>query len=88
MIEVIKHGKNNPQNKKLTTKCNECGCIFSFVDNDVSNGGDLLHSRPLCEDYVYCPDCGNTIIVHNTSCFSDINAVLCEVVEETSDFDN
>jgi len=36
---------------------------------------------------IYFP-IGNTIMVHNTSCLSDINAVLCEVVEQISDFDN
>ena len=88
MIEVIKHGNQIVKNKKIITKCNECGCIFSFIDNDPYLGGDLKHHRIFCKDYVYCPDCGNEIAVHDTSCFSDSNEILCEVVEETSEFDN
>lgn len=83
MIEVIKHGTNSEKSKskKLVTRCNECGCVFSFLDLDAYYGGDLLHSRPFCEDYVCCPDCKNQIVVHSTSCHSNPKDILCEIVE-------
>lgn len=83
MIEVIKHGTKSEksENKKLVTRCNECGCVFSFLDLDTYYGGDLLHSRPFCQDYVYCPDCNNQIVIHSTSCHSNPEDILCEIVE-------
>jgi hypothetical protein len=80
MIEVMQSGTNQ-RKQKLITRCKKCGCIFSFIDDDSFNGGDLLHSRPLCEDYVYCPECEEKIVVHETSCYSNPEAILCEIVE-------
>ena len=81
MIKVVKHGNQMPKDKEITTRCDECGCVFSFVDKDAYCNGDLLHSRPLCKDYVNCPDCGNEIMVHSTSCFDDYDVILCEIVD-------
>ena len=81
MIEVVKHGNQMPKDKKITTRCNECGCVFSFVYKNSYLGGDLIHSRWLCEDYVCWPDCNNKIVVHKTSCFDNRDVVLCEIVD-------
>ena len=81
MIKVVKHGNQMPKDKEITTRCDECGCVFSFVDKDLYLGGDLCHSRELCEDYVCCLDCNNKIVVHRTSCFDDYDVILCEIVD-------
>jgi hypothetical protein len=80
MIEVIKSGNSN-KSKTIVTKCPKCGCVFSFIDDCSYYGGDLCHSRPLCEDYVYCPECEEKIVVHDTSCYADTDAILCDVLK-------
>ena len=79
MVEVIKHGENF-NDKKLTTKCESCGCVFSFVDKESYYGGDLIHNRVFCVDYVCCPECNNEISVHSTSCLDNYNDILCNLV--------
>lgn len=61
--------------------CDECGCVFSFVNKDLHLGGDLIHSRVLCEDYVRCPDCNNKIVVRRTSYFDNCDDILCKIVD-------
>jgi DNA-directed RNA polymerase subunit RPC12/RpoP len=77
MIEVIKHGK--PQfSRVVTTKCPNCDCIFKFnVDEDT------YHDRIWCGDFIECPDCGEKIMVRDTSawCGNDPDRIICDVVE-------
>jgi ribosomal protein S27E len=76
MIEVLKHGEK-PKSTFVTTKCPECGCIFRFnVDEDT------YHTRIFCEDRVDCPDCGQYITVHDTSCWNkDIERIICPNID-------
>ena len=82
MIEVIKHGTKSEKtkSKKLVTRCNECGCVFSFTDCCPNNNGDLMHDGILCEDYILCAECGNRITVHDTSFGADSERFLCEII--------
>ena len=77
MIEIIKHG-NKEKYWSVTTRCPECGCIFKFNPFE-----DTYHERIFCEDRVDCPDCGNEITVHNTSCWNDDpERVVCEIIKD------
>ena len=73
MIKIIKHGKELKEPKKdiITTRCPECGCIFK-----------IDHNRIFCKDYIYCPDCWEEIIVHDTSSITsdDPNKIMCEIL--------
>ena len=75
MINVIKHG-NLPKPKEITTKCPECGCIFTFNLEE-----DTYHCKFSCRDLIDCPDCGNKIAVRGTGSFDDYDKILCEQVD-------
>lgn len=53
MIEIIKHGT------KHTAICFECGCKFSYEDEDVLN--DTLDYKTV-RTYVNCPQCDKKVM--------------------------
>ncbi len=74
MIEVLKHGNK----KQIITRCPSCGCVFRFDDET-----DTYHDRIFCGDYVDCPECGEQIQVHDTSCHNDNpHNFECEIIDE------
>ena len=77
MIEIIKHG-TQPKHLVIATKCFNCGCVFKFDVDD-----DTYHDRLYCGDFVNCPECGQDILVHNTSSMdhADPDKIVCDVVD-------
>ena len=63
MIEIIKRGT------KKTCTCNECGCYFSYEDEDVENiyqGSYFSVSEMNYKNIVKCPQCETAIILNQT----------------------
>ena len=61
MIKIIEPGT------KRIIKCAECGCKFSFDEEDIK-GYKLYTVDPLSvrEPYIECPQCGKKIILKTT----------------------
>ena len=59
MKRIIKHGKfwKNPR-KRVT--CQNCGCIFEYINGDVS-----YSNEDVC--FVKCPECLEKITVNNNT---------------------
>ena len=61
MKKIIKHGKI----KEIETTCTNCGCIFTYEDEDIVQKENLpLTSTNYRQTIVYCPDCGAEIQVY------------------------
>ena len=64
MIEIIKRGT------KKTHRCNECGCLFSYEEEDVetrytsSNVFGVVAN--LATNIIKCPQCDTEIILSQT----------------------
>ena len=54
MIEIIKRGT------KKTCTCNECGCVFSYEDEDVNIGVFNVVNT------IRCPQCNVSILLSQT----------------------
>lgn len=61
MIKIIKHGT-------LTkTTCAECGCIFTYEDEDVLSTECCVNDRfGYTRRYIECPQCKTQIILEAT----------------------
>lgn len=69
MIEIIKKGT-----KQIIT-CKQCGCKFSFENEDLKYlGQDGFHTgiKQGYKKYVICPQCENEIVVEQTRSLNDI----------------
>jgi hypothetical protein len=62
MIKIIKEGT------RTITTCNECGCKFSYEEEDIktfakpySNSNDMAVGS-----FITCPQCSNDIILNQT----------------------
>lgn len=62
MIKIIKRGT------RKTCTCNECGCIFSYEDEDIEV--ESYHALDITqmgcdsrEEYVLCPQCDEKVIL-------------------------
>lgn len=66
MVRIIKAGT-----RKITT-CDNCGCKFSYEDEDVIDGGTYKINKDSCvvfnneSPYVVCPQCSNKIVLMQT----------------------
>ena len=58
MIKIIEPGT------RTITECAECGCKFSFNEEDIK-GYKLYAGYPLAvrEPYIECPQCGKEIVL-------------------------
>ena len=61
MIKIIEHGT------RTITKCTECGCKFSYENEDIKVSGphsmDQLQTR---KPYIVCPQCHKSITLTAT----------------------
>ena len=58
MIKIIEPGT------RTITKCTECGCKFSYENEDIEKDGILLNSSVfLGKTWVVCPQCGKEIVL-------------------------
>ena len=61
MIKIIEHGT------RTITKCAECGCKFSYENDDIEKDGphsmDQLQTR---KSYIVCTQCGKEIVLTTT----------------------
>lgn len=62
MIEIIKRGT------KKTCTCRECGCVFSYEDEDIEV--ETYHALDIMQmgddsykEYVQCPQCNKEVIL-------------------------
>ena len=58
MIKIIEFGT------RRITKCTECGCKFSYENDDIENDGLLTNNLVfLGKTWVVCPQCGKEIVL-------------------------
>ena len=61
MIEIIKRGT------KKTCTCNECGCCFSYEDEDIETAYEGTNvfgvTTGLHRNFIRCPQCGVDVTV-------------------------
>ena len=61
MIKIIEPGTRE------ITKCTECGCKFSYENEDIEKDGTLLNNSVfLGKTWVVCPQCGKEIVLTTT----------------------
>ena len=61
MIKIIKEGT------RKITKCPNCGCEFSYEEEDIEKDGTLLNNSVfLGKSWVVCPQCGKEIVLTTT----------------------
>lgn len=66
MIEIIKRGT------KHIAVCTECGCKFSYEDEDVINENrnecacDIYNTTKAYIAYINCPQCNKKVIIKQT----------------------
>ena len=58
MIKIIKEGT------RKITKCPNCGCEFSYEEEDIEKDGLLENNSVLIgKTWVVCPQCNNDIVL-------------------------
>lgn len=64
MIKIIEPGT------KTVTKCEYCGCRFSYEKEDIKHSHcklpDVKHSPIFLDSYVECPQCNRSITLKTT----------------------
>lgn len=61
MIKIIEPGT------RTITECAECGCKFSYENEDIEKDGILLDNPFSFEKtWVVCPQCGKEIVLETT----------------------
>ena len=61
MIKIIEPGT------RTVTKCTECGCKFSYEDEDIEKDGLLANNVAFFgKTWVVCPQCGKEIVLTTT----------------------
>lgn len=64
MIKIIEPGT------KKVTKCQYCGCRFSYEEEDIKHRHyklpDVKHSQVFLDSYVECPQCNRSITLETT----------------------
>lgn len=57
MIKIIRKGTRKIQ------ECKECGCLFSYEEEDVKTKSDCLGIMPVYyEKYINCPQCKKILL--------------------------
>ena len=59
MIEIIERGK------KHIAVCTECGCKFSYEDEDIINdhSNEYTYIYDMTKAYINCPQCNTKVII-------------------------
>ena len=58
MIKIIEHGT------RTITKCAECGCKFSYENEDIERDGLWANNLvSIWKIFVVCPQCGKEIVL-------------------------
>ena len=57
MFRILKPGNV----RELMTTCPDCGCVFAFLETDISEDFYFLCCQPKVTEYVNCPCCGKVI---------------------------
>ena len=61
MIKIIEPGT------RTVTECAECGCKFSYENDDIETDGLLFNKLVfLGKIWVVCPQCGKEIVLQTT----------------------
>ena len=60
MIKIIKPGT------RQTTTCLNCGCIFSFEDEDIQKEDNFNHPMTRFRKIIKCPQCKTEIVLEAT----------------------
>ena len=61
MIKIIEPGT------RTVTECAECGCKFSYENDDIEKDGLLANNSVfLGKTWVVCPQCGTEIVLKST----------------------
>ena len=61
MIKIIEPGT------RTITKCTECGCKFSYENEDIEKDGLLANNLVFIgKIFVVCPQCGKDIVLKTT----------------------
>ena len=61
MIKIIKEGTRKIE------KCPNCGCEFSYEEEDIEKDGTLLNNSVfLGKTWVVCPQCSKEIVLSTT----------------------
>lgn len=60
MIKIIKPGTIRKQ------KCQRCGCLFSYENEDVITERNEHMLQGFKEDYIFCPQCNTKIKLGGT----------------------
>ena len=61
MIKIIKEGTRKIE------KCLNCGCEFSYEEEDIEKAGLLSNNSVLIgKTWVVCPQCGKEIVLSTT----------------------
>ena len=61
MIKIIEPGT------RTITKCAECGCKFSYENDDIEKDGLLANNLvSIGKTWVVCPQCGKEIVLTTT----------------------
>lgn len=62
MIKIIEQGT------RTITKCTECGCKFSYENEDIEKDGLLAADNSVFfgKTWVVCPQCGKEIVLTTT----------------------
>ena len=62
MIKIIEPGT------RTITECTECGCKFSYENEDIEKDGMLANNLVFIgKAWIVCPQCGKKIILNTTN---------------------
>ena len=66
MIKIIKEGT------RKIVKCPNCGCEFSYEEEDIEKDGLLVNNSVFIgKTWVVCPQCGKEIVLERTRSIND-----------------
>lgn len=71
MIKIIEHGTIRKQ------KCQRCGCLFSYENEDVITERDEHMLLGFRKKYINCPQCEQKIILVDTKLMLESNFEKC-----------
>lgn len=76
MSEVVQKGKNMYYPESGTVQCKKCGCVFSYIKDDVGYQLDSFGGEAYF--YVQCPNntCRNQLIIRDKRLFGFIWRLL------------
>jgi hypothetical protein len=69
-MQVIRHGTKWSDEFPKRKMCNKCKCVFLYDRKDMETTyiettfDKNLHSPPIAQNYLYCPECDKKIILY------------------------